>query len=117
MKSLKLLLTIALPLSTLLSSLPAAAAPQLVAKSDRSRTCYWRVTNGWLKSENRGTPINVRDGASTKANARHIGYAGDGVIVVDRTMGKDGYCWYKIKFESKAVGWVRGDFVMPNLDH
>ena len=47
------------------------------------------------------------------AYARYIGYAGDGVIVVDRTMGKDGYCWYKVKFELKAVGWVRGDFLCP----
>jgi|GEM_PF-1433813 len=108
MKFLKLLFTIALPFATLLTALPSTAF-------EMGRTCYPNVTHAWLRSEEHGTPINVRDDASTQAYARHIGYSGDELAVVDRTMGNDGYCWYKVKFVSKAVGWVRGDFIMPDL--
>ena len=34
---------------------------QVLTKLRERQTCYWRVTNGWLKSEARGTPVNVRD--------------------------------------------------------
>lgn len=69
-------------------------------------------TRAVLISQESGTPINVRDGASTKAYARHIGYAGDSVRILDRKVSKDGATWYRVKFEaSGATGWVRGDFV------
>ena len=91
-----------------------AAASRPVAQNDLAHTCQ-QITQAWLRSEERGTPINVRDGASTQAYARHIGYAGNNVAVVNRTRGDNGYCWYKVRFESKATGWVRGDHVSPSL--
>jgi len=122
MKSLKLRLAntsstallLALPLFTILPCLSSAAAPN-PGQYDMARRCYRGVNHAWLMSEERGTPINVRDDASTQAYARHIGYAGDEVAVMNRTMGDDGYCWYRVKFESKATGWVRGDHVSLDL--
>lgn len=65
-----------------------------------------------LVSYDPGSPINVRDGASTRSYARHIGYAGDRVEVLDRMAGADGYMWYFVRFTvSNATGWVRGDFI------
>lgn len=65
-----------------------------------------------LVSSDYRSPINVRDGASTGAHARHIGYAGDRVEVLDRMVGDDGYMWFFVRFtNSNATGWVRGDFV------
>lgn len=69
-------------------------------------------TRAVLTSLESGTPINVRDGASTKAYARHIGYAGDSVKILDQKVSNDGATWYRVRFEaSGATGWVRGDFV------
>lgn len=65
-----------------------------------------------LASQDSGSPINIRDGASTSAYARHIGYAGDRVKILERSTGSDGQAWYRVQFEaSGARGWVRGDFV------
>ena len=66
----------------------------------------------YLVSSSSRSPINVRDDASTRAYARHIGYAGDRVEVLDRNVGEDGYMWYLVRFTvSNATGWVRGDFI------
>jgi hypothetical protein len=66
----------------------------------------------YLVSSDMRSPINVRDDASTRAYARHIGYAGDRVEVLDRSVGEDGYMWYFVRFTvSNATGWVRGDFI------
>jgi hypothetical protein len=73
---------------------------------------------GTLVSYDPGSPINVRDGASTRAYARHIGYAGDRVELLDRMVGADGYMWYFVRFTvSNATGWVRGDFISLDSDH
>jgi hypothetical protein len=65
-----------------------------------------------LVSSDFRSPINVRDDANTRAYARHIGYAGDRVEVLDRTVGNDGYMWFFVRFTgSNATGWIRGDFV------
>jgi hypothetical protein len=65
-----------------------------------------------LVSSDYGSPINVRDGANTGAYARHIGYAGDRVEVLDRMAGEDGYMWFFVRFtSSNATGWVRGDYI------
>ncbi len=65
-----------------------------------------------LTSRDSNTPINIRDGASTNTYARHIGYAGDRVEILDRLVGNDGYMWYQVRFlVSNATGWVRGDYV------
>jgi len=74
----------------------------------------WPV--GYLISKQPGSPINIRDGASTQTRARHIGYARDFVDILDLRMGEGGYCWYRVRFQSGATGWVRGDFFEPYRD-
>ncbi|XPM60336.1 MAG: SH3 domain-containing protein [Leptolyngbya sp. IPPAS B-1204] len=70
-----------------------------------------------LVSYDPASPINVRDGASTRAYIRHIGYAGDRVEVLDRIVSGDGYMWYFVRFTvSNAAGWIRGDFVSLDSD-
>lgn len=65
-----------------------------------------------LTSRDRNAPINIRDGAGTNTYARHIGYAGDRVEILDRLVGNDGYMWYQVRFTvSNATGWVRGDYL------
>jgi len=85
------------------------AATKPVVQNDTARKCQ-RLTHGWLTSEDRSTPINVRDGASTDSYARHIGYGGDEVAVLNQKLGGS-YCWYEVRFPSQATGWVRGDFL------
>lgn len=72
-----------------------------------------RGSNATLVSNDHGSPINIRDGASRQAYARHIGYAGDRVEVLDQTPAEDGYMWFFVRFiSSNATGWVRGDFIV-----
>ena len=73
---------------------------------------------GTLMSRDANSPINIRDGANTRAYARHIGYAGDRVEIVDRMVGDDGYMWFLVRFTvSNATGWVRGDFISLDQDN
>jgi Bacterial SH3 domain len=68
-----------------------------------------------LTSHNSSSPINVRDGASVNAYARHIGYAGDRVEILDRLVGNDGYMWFQVRFlVSNATGWIRGDYILAD---
>jgi Bacterial SH3 domain len=68
-----------------------------------------------LTSKNPRSRINVRDDASTSAKARHYGFAGDAVTIIDEATGDNGNTWYKVKFvKSGAEGWVSGDFVNLN---
>lgn len=72
-----------------------------------------QASNATLVSTDYESPINIRDGASRRAYARHIGYAGDRVEVLDQTPGEDGYMWFFVRFiSSNATGWVRGDFIV-----
>lgn len=65
-----------------------------------------------LVSYELGTPINVRDGARRNAYARHIGYAGDPVVILAKACDGEGFKWYRVQFrQSGAKGWVRGDFL------
>jgi hypothetical protein len=65
-----------------------------------------------LVSQEPGSRINVRDGASPSSFARHYGFAGDRVWVVGQTSGDDGKIWYRVQFRnSGATGWIREDFV------
>jgi hypothetical protein len=69
-------------------------------------------TKATLYSQDTGSPINIRDNADVKAYARHIGYSGDRVEILEAQEGRDGDRWYRVKFQaSGATGWVRGDFV------
>jgi len=113
MKALKLLVAIALPLSALTTVflVTPALSDQLVAQK-YGQVC-WDGRSGYLWAQDTASPINIRDRASVQAYARHIGYRGDRVNVLQRTPGSDGYCWYKVKFvQSGATGWVRGDFIV-----
>lgn len=67
---------------------------------------------GFLVSSESRSPINVRDGANRRAYARHIGYAGDPVVILAKACDGEGFNWYRVQFrQSGAKGWVRGDFV------
>ncbi|MBD3885399.1 SH3 domain-containing protein [Phormidium tenue FACHB-886] len=70
--------------------------------------------SGRLTSQTPGSPINVRDDASTQATARHVGYAGDSVAIQSKKQGSDGSIWYRVSFTSQAQGWVRSDFILLN---
>ncbi|MBW4465813.1 MAG: SH3 domain-containing protein [Pegethrix bostrychoides GSE-TBD4-15B] len=94
--------------------LPAAATPAF-GESSYSLVAYGDYA--YLVSSSANSPINVRDDASTRAYARHIGYAGDRVEVLERSIGEDGYMWYFVRFTvSNATGWVRGDFISIDRD-
>jgi Bacterial SH3 domain len=68
-----------------------------------------------LTSNKPASRINIRDAASTKANARHYGFAGDSVKILDEKQDDKGKIWYQVKFvNSEASGWVSGNFVKLN---
>lgn len=103
MKLLTPLIMAAMPLVILAAPIPSLANPTPVI-------AYAQYA--MLVSRDANSQINVRDGASTNAYARHIAYAGDRVEVLDRIVGRDGYMWYQVRFVvSNATGWIRGDFI------
>jgi hypothetical protein len=58
------------------------------------------------------TKIIVYTGAGTIFDSPYYGLAGDKVIVLGETTGKDGDTWYQVKFlYSDTFGWIRGDFI------
>ena len=70
--------------------------------------------NAILKANNPDSQINLRSAPTT--NSRKLGYGlvGDSVTILERSRGSNGYTWYKVQFpRSKAMGWIRGDFVNP----
>lgn len=54
--------------------------------------------------------VNLRTGAGS--NYRLIRQLPNAISVqvIDRKVGRDGYAWHKVRYES-FVGWVRGDFL------
>jgi hypothetical protein len=55
--------------------------------------------------------INLRSQPTTSATARGYGIVGDSVQLLRSAQGSDG-TWYYVKFEqSRAEGWIRGDFI------
>ncbi len=59
--------------------------------------------------------INIHDAASANAKAKHYGFAGDQVKILDEKQDDEGKTWYKIKFlKSRGKGWVSGNFVKLN---
>ncbi len=113
--------------SGLLAALPIMFAAPHAALAETLQDIHTQpfVTVGYaeyadyatLVSYDPASPINVRDGASTRAYIRHIGYAGDRVEVLDRVVSGDGYMWYFVRFTvSNAAGWIRGDFVSLDSD-
>lgn len=88
----------------------------LTAAPGFAQNCRYNGMNtgnpGFLVSAKAGTPINVRDGASRNAYARHIGYGGDRVVILAKACDSAGFNWYRVQFrQSGAKGWIRGDFV------
>lgn len=57
--------------------------------------------------------INVRTQPSTESDAILAVKSGEPVDVLQQTLGKDTYTWYKLKFPKRngIEGWMRGDFV------
>ncbi|MEL6322395.1 MAG: SH3 domain-containing protein [Cyanobacteria bacterium J06626_14] len=56
--------------------------------------------------------INVRSEPSINASARHYGFPGDRLEVMDHAYRNDEYFWFYVRFlQSNAEGWVRGDLV------
>ncbi len=93
-----------------LSGLLLSAAPGF------AQNCRYNGMNsgntGFLVSSESRAPINVRDGASRNAYARHIGYSGDPVVILAKACDNEGFTWYRVQFrQSGAKGWIRSDFV------
>lgn len=64
-----------------------------------------------LASAETGSPINIRQSASTDASVQEVAYSGDAIKVASKTQGSDGYTWYKVELDSGALGWVRSDLI------
>lgn len=104
--------------SVLVATTALNVTPVQAEKPDMVRGCI-SVSfpiEGRLKSRDRSSEINVRDEPNTSGYIHHIGYANDPVVASQRVRNKDGYCWYQVKFQSGAKGWVRGDFVEVFMD-
>lgn len=69
------------------------------------------LSSGVLVASDPKSPINVRDGANTSSVARHVGYAGDKVQILEEKTDSQGQMWYRVTFASQASGWIRGDFI------
>jgi hypothetical protein len=60
----------------------------------------------------RDSQINVRDTYSTNSVVVAYAMGGEIVDVLDsRISEEDGYGWYKVKLENRAIGWVRADLL------
>jgi hypothetical protein len=53
----------------------------------------------------------VRSAPALKSKVKHYGLGGDLVTVEDSRKDTSGYFWYRVKFPSNAVGWVREDLI------
>lgn len=109
MKLLTSLLLLAVPAIGFLNA-PSPVLAQVPASMQVAYGSYATLTSRDISS-----PINVRDGASVNAYARHIGYAGDRVEILDRVVSNDGYMWFQVRFlVSNATGWIRGDYILAD---
>lgn len=113
-----LLLLSALPVGWMSAPAPVLAQPLASIQSAYGQIAYGQIAYGpyaTLISQDASSPINVRDGASVNTYARHIGYAGDRVEILDRLAGNDGYMWFQVRFlVSNATGWIRGDYILAD---
>lgn len=96
--------------ASLLDSSPSSETPQRETKQMVASRGSTRVAVLAARSWSR---INVRTQPTTQSLARHYGYPGDRVQILDEAPGThDSYTWYRVKFEvSGAEGWVREDLV------
>jgi len=95
-----------IPAASVQKPTPQASNGTMVASQEMTMQ-----RRGALFSQDPRSQINVRDAASIKAYARHIGYAGDAVDVNRKKLGDDSKTWYHVLFESGAEGWVREEFI------
>ena len=65
-----------------------------------------------LASKDPKSRINVRSQPSTRSKAKHFGYKGDAVTLLQKAKGEGDFIWYYLRFnQSKAEGWIREDFI------
>ncbi|AFZ36393.1 SH3 type 3 domain protein [Stanieria cyanosphaera PCC 7437] len=75
-------------------------------------TVYSFPVGGNLISKESESQINVREEPTVSAKVSDFGNQGEPIYVTQVFENNaDGYCWYKVSFQSGAKGWVRGDFV------
>jgi uncharacterized protein YgiM (DUF1202 family) len=91
-------------------SLPGAKPGSSQANSSTQQDLTTGKT-ATLASAETGSPINIRQSASTDASVQEVAYSGDAIKVASKTQGTDGYTWYKVELDSGASGWVRSDLI------
>lgn len=65
-----------------------------------------------LASKDLKSRINVRSQPSTRSKAKHFGYKGDAVTLLQKAKGEGDAIWYYLRFDqSQAEGWIREDFI------
>lgn len=65
-----------------------------------------------LASKDPTSRINVRSQPSTRSKAKHFGYKGDAVTLLQKAKGEGDAIWYYLRFnQSQAEGWIREDFI------
>jgi len=82
--------------------------------SQANRSTQPELTTGktaTLAAAETGSPINIRQSASTDASVQEVAYSGDAIKVASKTQGTDGYTWYKVELDSGSSGWVRSDLI------
>ncbi|MEX0270538.1 SH3 domain-containing protein [Leptolyngbyaceae cyanobacterium UHCC 1019] len=70
-----------------------------------------------LRASNPNARINVRSQPTVNSGSPHYGVPGDQVRVIQCVKDQDrrgsGLNWCKVQFvQSKAIGWIRSDFII-----
>ncbi|WP_156114163.1 SH3 domain-containing protein [Myxosarcina sp. GI1] len=64
-----------------------------------------------------GSPINVREEPNVSSKVIYSASSGDAISITEVfENNNDGYCWYKVSFQSQNNGWVRGDLISIFMD-
>ncbi len=93
------------------SALAAIVISAGMATSAVAGYAYSAMLNG----RDPGSTVNLRSGPSTTTAPSSYGRVGDYVTVQSETQGTDGYTWFYVTYPSGAQGWVRGDFIAPDM--
>ncbi len=68
---------------------------------------------GKIVGQDYGSRVTLRSGPSTATRSLGYGLVGQDVELLDRVYS-DGAWWVQVKFyESGAVGWIHGSYIMP----
>jgi uncharacterized protein YgiM (DUF1202 family) len=92
------------------------SAPATTSTGSGSSQALATGRTATLNSAEKGSPINIRQSASTDASVQEVAYSGDSIKVSSKTEGTDGYTWYKVELNSGASGWVRSDLISSASD-